>query len=351
MTQPLCIIALRTHLWSPAIAAQAARLQQAAPGCRFVILADETKGPLNTAPFEKISHTVDFSAFALPAFPAGRVLWYNADYPLYTLQQHFPDATHFLVAEYDVSVNIPLLPVLQHAYTQKLDLIAHFLGPAPDSWGWTHEVKAHFRAPMQSFLPLCLISARAVRHLLHRRQTWPLQSPTEHAHWPFCEAFIPTVVQELQDCRMEGWQKHASTTHFTLDRTLPPTHSTATLPGSIAHPVRSHPGVHDLAAGRAVRKHAGTGPGDHGWWQSDVGHIWPLQTIILDHRPGGPAGRLIISTSQDGTAWTPHCSAAASSGRESVTLPAPVMARFVRVTLLGPGVPGLRNVEVYAPPT
>jgi len=82
-----------------------------------------------------------------------------------------------------------------------------------------------------------------------------------------------------------------------------------------------------------------------------VGYIWPLQTIILDHRPGGPAGRLIISTSQDGTAWTPHCRAAAGSGRESVTLPAPVMARFVRVTLLGPGVPGLRNVEVYAPPT
>jgi hypothetical protein len=328
----------------------AARIQDAAAGCHFVILADETKGALATTPFKKLAHTIDFSPLGLPSFPPGKVLWYNADYPLYTLRQNFPAATHFIVAEYDAAVNLPLLPIFQHAAAQKLDFIAHNICPATASWEWTARVAAHFSKPLHAFMPLILISARGIRHLLHRRQNWPEQTPKEFEDWPFCEVFIPTVLAELPDCRMENWRRHADTTHFTLARRLDPDDKRAQRPGSIAHPVRP-PAPANLGRGKPVSAHPGGGAGDYGWWQIDLGAGTKLQTITLHPGEGPPAGQLIISTSQDGMAWSPQGHLSARGSAEiSLTLPAPVTVRFLRITLIGAGMPVFRQVQIFAPP-
>jgi hypothetical protein len=71
------VVALRTHVWSAAIADVAARLERMAAGCRFVVLADNTGGTLPIEGFDTIFHTDDFASFGLPSFPPNQVLWYN----------------------------------------------------------------------------------------------------------------------------------------------------------------------------------------------------------------------------------------------------------------------------------
>jgi len=348
MDQPGFIVAFRTHRWTPSIARMAARTQDAAAGCQFVILADETNGALNTGPFKKCAHTIDFSPFGLPSFPPGEVLWYNADYPLYTLRQNFPAASLFIVAEYDAAVNVPLLPIFQHAAAQKLDLIAHNICPATDDWEWKARVAAHFAKPLHAFMPLTLVSARGISHLLYRRQNWPQQNPREHDDWPFCEAFIPTVLAEMPDCRTENWRRYADTTHLTLARRLDLDDKRALRPGSIAHPVRP-PAPIDLARGKPVSEHPGGGAGDYGRWEVDLGAVRELQNLVMQVQAGAAAGQLIISTSRDYMAWAPQGALPYAAGEISLTLPAPVTARWVRITLIGQGMPAFQQVQIFPP--
>jgi hypothetical protein len=348
MDQPGFIVAFRTHRWTPSIARMAARTQAAASGCQFLILADETNGAINTAPFKKCAHTIDFSHLGLPAFPPGQVLWYNADYPLYTLQQNFPAASHFIVAEYDAAVNIPLLPIFQHAAAQKIDLIAHNLSLATASWEWTARVAAHFSTPLHAFMPLTLISARGISHLLQRRQTWPEQNPKEFEDWPFCEAFIPTVLAEMPGCRTENWRQHADTSNLTLARRLDLDDERALRQGCIAHPVRPPASV-DLARGRTVSAHPGGGAGDYASWEVDLGAAKAFQSLVMQAQAGWAAGQLIISTSRDRLAWAPQGALPYAAGELGLTLPAQVTARWIRITLIGQGMPEFKNVQIFAP--
>jgi hypothetical protein len=232
------VIAFRTHVWNRHVAVMAGRLAKAAGPARFVVLADVSLAPLDTAPFETIAHTDDFSAFGLPKFPHRTALWYNADYPLYLLRRHFPAATHYAMVEYDVAVNIDLFGLMRHAAAADVDLIAHNIEASSPHWMWTATAQTHFVKPLQAFFPLLIVSGRAIDHLLARRLAiYRDKAPLEHADWPFCEAFIPSAIAELPVAHIEGLAAHAGLEAYRNTFPLHVDQPEAAAPGTVSHPV------------------------------------------------------------------------------------------------------------------
>jgi hypothetical protein len=239
---PTLVVAFRTHTWNSYIAEMARRLAAVVDGAHFIILVDETLAPSDTTPFEKLAHTDNFSAFGLPNFPSGSVLWYNADYPLYCLRQRFPTATHYAMVEFDVAVNIDLAALMRHVHDSKIDLLAHNIRePLPD-WAWTKTAAAHFRRPLQAFFPLLIVSYRAIDHLYKcRLHILRNGDPAREEDWPFCEAFIPSAVAEIPGANIQPLAAHADLASY---RDVFPLHLNqpdATRPGTISHPVLGGP--------------------------------------------------------------------------------------------------------------
>ncbi len=232
------IVAFRTHLWNDDIAFLARRLRDASAGTRFVILADETNGVLETSPFEKIAHYSDFASFGLPNYPRRSVLWYNADYPLYVLRAHFPKAEYFAMVEYDVSMNVDFGALMRHAQSNGIDFVAHKIAAAPPSWFWHKTIAPHFLAPMKALIASMIISSRAIDALLTRRRTLlAAKVPEIEADWPYCEGFIPSVIAEFPDFRMDDIGHHAELPFYDWTNPVHMKSPEANAPGTISHPV------------------------------------------------------------------------------------------------------------------
>jgi hypothetical protein len=234
------IVAFRTHVWDETVAALAQRLYDSARGARFVVLADESKTELDTDCFEKISHNDDFTSLGLPNFPPGRVLWYNADYPLYILRRWFPQAAYFAMVEYDVAVNIDFYDLLRTAQRNSIDLLAHSTVYASRSWNWYPTVAPYFDRPMSALLSTMIISARAIDALYARRLSLSTGRTIEnHSDWPFCEGFIPSVVSELPDSKIDYLSNYVAVPFYSWNGAIHLNAPEANMPGSLCHPVLS----------------------------------------------------------------------------------------------------------------
>jgi len=232
------VVAFRTHLWDRDVEGMARRLANVSEGSRFVVLADQTLAKLDTARFPTIAHTDDFSALGLPKFPHRTVLWYNADYPLYLLRKQFPAASHYALVEYDVAVNLHLSALMRHAATEGVDLIAHNIRDAAADWMWTETAVKHFARPLQAFIPLLIVSGRAVDHMLARRQALcSILIPRDRSDWPFCETFIPSAIAELPGSRIEGLDRHAQLSYYRNTFPLHVDQPEAAALGTVCHPV------------------------------------------------------------------------------------------------------------------
>jgi hypothetical protein len=98
-----------------------------------------------------------------------------------------------------------------------------------------------------------------------------------------------------------------------------------------------------------VSTHPGGGAGDYARWEVDLGAAKEVQSLVMQVQAGSAAGKLIISTSRDRLAWAPQGALPYAAGELSFTLPSPVTARWVRITLIGPGMPEFQNVQIFAP--
>lgn len=189
------VAAFRVYTWDACIAELARRFFAACPGTRQVVLADESRGRLPIEDYEVVWHTDDTSLLGLPNHPAGRSLWYNVDYGLYMVRTALPGYDYYLLAESDLAVNLDLAPMLEAVAARGIDLLAHEIQRAPDDWGWVPSARDAFGQVWQALIFFMVVSGRAADLLLRRRQ--------EHAarfaagdQWPFCEAFVPSVLHE-----------------------------------------------------------------------------------------------------------------------------------------------------------
>lgn len=194
------IIAFRTHIWNDDIEYMARRLKGSFSKADFVILADESREILDVGDFPKIGHTSDFSEFNIPNIPGQKTLWYNADYPLYALRKALPNYNHYIMIENDVLININLDPLITSLEKKQTDLIAHNILSIPDHWVFKDTITPYFKNSKYCFLPVLALSARAIDHLLMKKQEISyLYNNDNSIIWPYCEGFIPSAVFEMEN--------------------------------------------------------------------------------------------------------------------------------------------------------
>lgn len=238
MPPPSTLIALRTHAWDDGIAANAERLWRLAPGLDFVVAADETNGPVETGPFPKLSHTANFAAFGLPAIPADRVLWWNADYVLYAIRRAFPFYAQYALIEYDVFATADLRALLDACARDGADLVVSDLKPMPEGHWSRPGIAPYSAAPLWAFLPFVVASGHAIDAMLARRREILRANPnvTEQS-WPYCEAFLPTAVNEAPGLRVADLDRYVNDSALRYRPWRSTRDPALAAPGALFHPV------------------------------------------------------------------------------------------------------------------
>jgi hypothetical protein len=236
---PRYVAAFRTYAWDEDIAELARRFFAAVPSARQVVLVDETRGPIEIPGYEKVSHTTDVSSLGLLQYPNGPAsLWFNVDYGIYFLERALPDFDYYLLSESDLAVNVDLEPMMGLAAEQGIDLIAHKIELSTPDWFWHGHGLALSAQPWQSRLYFMVLSHRTVEYLLAaRRRLGERFALGEIGLWPFCEAFVPTVLKSTPEIKLADVSQFADTENLAFRPWLSLRDPRANRPGSLAHSV------------------------------------------------------------------------------------------------------------------
>ena len=230
------LVAFRTHVWDATGRNMAAALAARVGRGRFVVLADQTRGPLGIEDVELLAHTKDFGGFGLPEYPEGRSLWYNGDYPLYALEAAYPGYDHYLMIEFDVAVNVDLDALVDNMVERELDVVAHQVRPADPGWFWYANAAANFAVPHQALIFFLAVSRRAVGVLREARLADAARLDPPDVSWPFCESFVPSVAIAA-GLRVANLDEFAGTEFLRFRPQMATTDPRAHAEGTIAHPV------------------------------------------------------------------------------------------------------------------
>ncbi|MDD2876827.1 MAG: discoidin domain-containing protein [Acidiphilium sp.] len=236
------VLAFRTHVWDAQIELLARRMLAAAPHARFIIIADETNGILETNSFEKLAHSSDFSDIGLPDYPVGNTLWYNGEYPLYRMRAAFPNATAYGMIEFDVSVTANLTPIFNAIESGHADLVAHDIHEVEPNWHFFHSIEPHFEIRMQAMIHALFVSPRAVDYMYQRRLNIANNVSaglSDVVSWPFCEGFVPSAIKEMQDAQIEELRNFVKLPYYVFGTPLHLCDPRSSEPESIVHPVLS----------------------------------------------------------------------------------------------------------------
>jgi len=230
------VAAFRAYEWDADIAVLAARFFAACPNARHVVLMNESRGPVDVGPYEKIAHTDDFSAFGLPEYPAGISSWYNSDYSYYYLGHVLPGYDHYLISESDVSVNMPLEDMMRHARDHSVDALLHQVKPAEEDWYFYEDALAQ-DAPARAFMFIAAFSPRALQCMYEARSAIVRRrAEADATPWPVAESLIPTALLSA-DMVIEEIAQFGDTTNLNFRPHLSLRDPRAVRPGSLAHAV------------------------------------------------------------------------------------------------------------------
>lgn len=240
------VIAVRTHVWNDAVNKVAEEVTNVFHDKRFsvVILVDETNGKLNIPDhFKVVSHTSNFSDFGLPEVPDNRSLWWNADYPMYTLQQAFPQHKFYLMIENDVAVT----PGLDDLITSYVDDGVDFIGEGIKKFTGYNGIQKRSTSKWtthelwRSYIQILGLSNKAITELLRQRNNIKntIFDGTEDT-WPYCEIYIasalignPTTTFKYKDL----FKSNLNKANFSANIASPISDGRNWLPNSISHPV------------------------------------------------------------------------------------------------------------------
>jgi hypothetical protein len=237
----MAIVAFRTHLWDHHIDLLARQAMRWSQGVEFVVIADETAGPIDCAPFDKLGHTRDFTPMGLPVFPHERTLWHNADFPLYALREKFPGHAAYAMVEYDVFINFNLTALMEKCVAEGIDLMATHIGDAQTDFPWYDSLAGRYAAPKRALIPLMIVSGRAIDFMLEKRREMNVSPPQHMADWPFCEGFIPSCIQELPNAKLFDYGSIIGCPWFWVAEPVHISNPLCQLGNTINHPVMTGP--------------------------------------------------------------------------------------------------------------
>jgi hypothetical protein len=143
----------------------------------------------------------------LGLYVTGDVSWRCGDYAYYIARRAYPAAEFFWMVEPDVRFNFDDAGDFFRLYDRRpdVDLFATQLGPADETYAWTAMMAPFAERPQRCMFPVTRLSARAVDHLLMKRQELSRRfayelgadgRPRSQANWPNDEVFVATGLFE-----------------------------------------------------------------------------------------------------------------------------------------------------------
>ena len=189
-------VVLKTHVWDEFVERQLARLRSYCGDGTLIVLADESAGPLEGIPHDRVVRLTTEKLVAMglaDASPRGNLIWWNTDYPNYYLRREADAFDYYVFVEYDAAVLAPLDDVVAEVAARELDFVTLPTREDRVEWHWTrlHEQVYPGDALKRSLNCVSVFSARAVDLLLARR----LEMTAEYhdgrlAFWPMNEVFV-----------------------------------------------------------------------------------------------------------------------------------------------------------------
>lgn len=208
------LVAFRTHVWDNDIAAIAQRALSCCGVGTFVVIADETKGPIDADPFFKVAHTDDFSSLSLPKTPESKSLWWNADYVLYYLRKQYPNFEYYIMLEYDALTHCNFDLIISECISEKIDMVVHQLKIINQGSHWSYQSIAEYvdNGPAwHALIPIFIINGVSIDKIYSCRiDAAYLLENKEIGAWPYCETWLPTIGKKI-GLRIEELSRFANT--------------------------------------------------------------------------------------------------------------------------------------------
>jgi hypothetical protein len=241
---PNTIVLFRTHMWNEEICFIARRLAAMCIGLDFAILADETKNQFDTYPFEKISHTSDFSSFNLLKFLGDdgpmNMMWYCADYAHIFARREKPNYDYYIFAENDLICTEDMSAILKKVADRKIDYVAHANRDCPTNIGYYQTLRYVDGDPKWAFAPFSIYSARAIDHVYESRiYYYDKVKDISDARHPCGEVFVPTCLQSLPNYKYAEISEFVNLIHYECRNTVSIADPICDVLHTIVHPVKS----------------------------------------------------------------------------------------------------------------
>ncbi len=188
-------IVIRTHYVDRYLLSLATRLSRN-PAYLVIFAVDERNGIIPTDGFSKVSISDEaFSRLGLPLRGQNEI-WKCGDYILYVVLDQFPDLDYVWLLENDAYVNRADILSFFETIDNKSqhDFLATYVETASPDWYWHGTMSGDHPEVYKCFFPVVRASARAVRHLLSRRQSAGRSVSSENVDYviPNDEAFTTT---------------------------------------------------------------------------------------------------------------------------------------------------------------
>ena len=211
LSLPRFAVIFRTHFWDKFAQRQLDRLLARVVGGDVFVLVDETNGRVEGIGHDKIVRMTeqDVLGMGYPRAGIGNMLWFNGDYPLYYFFKAQPGYDYYVLAEYDVVLNVDVDPLVRRVAFDKVDFVGLTKGEPIGEWPWLETCRGVYAMGDIHYQLICMsvYSHRAMAALAERRLELAHQLAAEEiSTWPFCEGFIATelrrnnfLVRELAD--------------------------------------------------------------------------------------------------------------------------------------------------------
>jgi hypothetical protein len=153
---------------------QIERLKSVVGSGDLYILVDETKGPINPIPHDKVVRMTEADmirrGFA-HGEPRVSMFWYSADYSLYPVIDDLPPYDYYVTVEYDAVINESLDKLVDAIAAQKIDFAGLRTTEPVTAWEWTKTVDTLYDpAVLRPYLnAIAFYSHRGVTFLRERR--------------------------------------------------------------------------------------------------------------------------------------------------------------------------------------
>jgi hypothetical protein len=175
-----------------------AHLVAAAPSGDVYLMLDETARSCGPIDFDRVIRyrEADLLRLGFPHIAEGSLFWYNADYPLYYFRHLKPEYDVVVSVEYDAVPSVNIDDIVRRFRLERLDLVGHTIGKAPESYWWTSTMLRFYRMDQVRPYQVCatVLSARAIDHLADTRKRHGATGVSEPRHWPIGEAFVGTEI-------------------------------------------------------------------------------------------------------------------------------------------------------------